>query len=92
MKLLLALLVMVISIGSGTAQNQLPDNKSEAATSAPPAQSNAPPEKISPSPLDTSPNDKPDAKAEARSPELKLDPGTPPSSPGGQDPRDYQQP
>jgi hypothetical protein len=42
--------------------------------------------------LDTSPNDKPDAKAEARSPELKLDPGTPPSSPGGQDPRDYQQP
>jgi hypothetical protein len=92
MKALLAILLMVLSNGSGTAQNQFPDNKSEAATPASPVQRNAPPEKISPSPLGSPSNDKPDAKAEARSPELNLDPGMPQRAPIDQTPRNQQRP
>jgi len=49
MKTLLIMAVLIAGIGRAEAQDHpLPGNKSEAPTPAPPAQQNAPPEKIAP--------------------------------------------
>jgi hypothetical protein len=75
MKSLLIAATLIAGIGCAVAQDQVPGNKSEAATPAPPAQQNAPPDKVTPGPLN-SPNAVPlDAKAEAKAPALKMDSG-----------------
>jgi hypothetical protein len=66
--------VLIGGLGLAVAQDQVPSgNKSEAATPAPPAQQNAPPEKVAPA-RSPSPNAaSPDDKAEGNSPALKID-------------------
>jgi hypothetical protein len=55
-KIMVIAAVLIGGLGLAVAQNQVPPgNKSEAATPAPPAQQNAPPDKVSPGRL-TSPN------------------------------------
>jgi hypothetical protein len=73
-KILLVAAVLAGSIGFALAQNQVPPgNKTEAPTPAPPAQQNAPPDKVTPGRL-TSPNAvPPDAKAEGNSRALNMD-------------------
>jgi hypothetical protein len=66
---------LIAGIGIAVAQDHVPANKTEAATPAPPAQQNAPPDKVAPSPSN-SPNDaKPDAKAESSAPALTMETG-----------------
>ena len=75
-KTLLVAVVLTASIGIATGQDRTPGNSSEAPAPAPPAQQNAPAEKVAPGAL-TSPNTvPPDVKAETAAPALKLDSGT----------------
>jgi hypothetical protein len=84
-KTVLIAAALIAGIGFAVAQDQVPGNKSEAATPAPPAQQNAPPDKVAPGPLN-SPNDvPPDAKAEAKTPALKMDSGAEKKLPGSDD-------
>jgi hypothetical protein len=69
--LLIAAAMLIGGIGFAVAQDLVPPgNKSEAPTPAPPAQQNAPPDKMAPGPPNTVP---PDDKAEGNSPALKMD-------------------
>jgi len=52
-KTLLIATALIAGIGIVAAQDQVPGNKSEAAAPAPPAQQNAPPDKITPGPLNS---------------------------------------
>jgi hypothetical protein len=54
---------------------QVPDNRTEAANTAPRALQNAPPDKIAPSPLNSPNVVAPDTKAETAAPVLKMDTG-----------------
>ncbi len=74
-KTLLIAAALIAGIGFAVAQDQVPGNKSEAATPAPPAQQNAPPDKVAPGPLNSPNAVTPDAKAEANAPALKMDSG-----------------
>jgi hypothetical protein len=82
MKIMVTAAVLIGSPGLAVAQDQVPPgNKSEGATPAPPAQQNAPPDKVAPGRL-ASPNAvTPDDKAEGNSPALKLDSGVEKQSP-----------
>ena len=71
-KTLLIVAALIAGIGFAVAQDQVPGNKSEAATPAPPAQQNAPPDKVAPGPLNSPNAVTPDAKAEANAPALKM--------------------
>jgi hypothetical protein len=74
--------LLIGSLGFAVAQNQVPPgNKSEAATPAPPAQQNAPPDKIAPGRLPSPNAVPPEDKAEGNSPALKLDSGEDKKSP-----------
>ena len=76
-KTLLIVAALIAGIGFAVAQDQVPGNKSEAATPAPPAQQqNAPPDKVTPGPLNSPNAVLPDAKAEANAPVLKMDSAT----------------
>jgi hypothetical protein len=68
-KMVLITAALIAGIGFAVAQDQVPGNKSEAATPAPPAQQNAPP----------------DAKAEASAPALKMDSGAEKKLPASED-------
>jgi len=74
--------VLIMGIGFAVAQDQAPPgNRTEAPTPAPPAQQNAPPDKVAPGRL-ASPNAAaPDDKAEAKSPALKMEFGAEKNSP-----------
>ena len=91
-KTLLIATALIAGIGIVAAQDQVPGNKSEAAAPAPPAQQNAPPDKITPGPLNSPNAVPPDAKAEANAPAPKMGSGAKkklPASKGatsGQDP------
>src|SRR5450759_5217611 len=74
-KTLLIAAALIAGIGFAVAQDQVPGNKSEAATPVPPAQQNAPPDKVAPDPLNSPNAVTPDAKAEANAPALKMDSG-----------------
>ena len=74
-KKLLTAAALIAGIGFAVAQDQVPANKNEAATPAPPEQQNAPPDKVAPGPLNSPNAAPPDAKAEANAPALKLDSG-----------------
>jgi hypothetical protein len=67
---------LLAGMGLAVAQDQVPGNKSEAATPAPPAQQNAPPDKVGPGPLSSPDAVPPDTKAETKEPALKMDAGT----------------
>jgi hypothetical protein len=73
MKTLLIATALVAGVGFAVAQNQTPDNKSEAATPAPPSQQNAPPDKVAPGPVNSPNAVPPDAKVESNAPALKMD-------------------
>ncbi len=75
MKTLLIAAALVAGTGFAVAQDQVPSNKSEAATPAPPAQQNVPPDKVAPGPLNSPNAVPPDAKAEGNAPALKMDTG-----------------
>ena len=80
-KTVLIVTTLIAGVGVAVAQDQVPGNKSEAATPAPPAQQSAPPDRLAPGPL-TSPNAvPPDDKAEGNSPALKMDSGADKRSP-----------
>jgi hypothetical protein len=81
-KIMVIAAVLMGGLGLAVAQDQVaPGNKSEAATPAPPAQQNAPPDKVAPGRL-SSPNAvPPDDKAEGNSPALKMDSGAEKKSP-----------
>jgi len=66
-------------------EDQVPGNKSEAATPAPPAQQNAPPDKVAPGPLNSPNAVPPDAKTEANAPALKMDSGAEKKLPASED-------
>ena len=74
-KTLLMAAALIAGIGFAMAQDQVPANKNEAATPAPPAQQNAPPDKVAPGPLNSPNTVPPDAKAEANAPALKMESG-----------------
>ncbi len=76
---------LIAGMGFAVAQDQVPGNKSEAATPAPPAQQNAPPDKVGPGPLNSPDAVPPDAKAEGKAPALKMDSGTEKTTPGSDD-------
>jgi hypothetical protein len=83
-KIMVIAAVLLGRVGLAVAQDQVPSgNKSEAATPAPPAQQNAPPDKVAPAPsrLSTPNAVPPDDKAEGNSPALKLDSGAERKSP-----------
>jgi hypothetical protein len=74
-KTVLIVTTLIAGVGVAVAQDQLPGNKSEAATPAPPAQQSAPPDRLAPGPL-TAPNAvPPDDKAEGKAPSLKMESG-----------------
>lgn len=78
--------VFFASIGLAMAQDRAPGNKNEAPTPAPPAQQNAPPDKVAPGAINSPNAEPPDAKAEATTPTLKMDSGADkklPASQGG---------
>jgi hypothetical protein len=81
-KLWVIVAVLIVGIGFAVAQDQAPPgNRTEAPTPAPPAQQNAPPDKVTPGRL-ASPNAAPpDDKAESKSPALKMDSGGEKNSP-----------
>ena len=70
---LLIAAALIAGIGFAVAQDQAPGNKSEAPSPAPPAQQNAPPEKVAPGPLNSRNAVPPEDKAEANAPALKMD-------------------
>ena len=72
-KTLLIATTLIAGIGYALAQDQLPGSKSEAASPAPPALQNAPPDKIGRGPLNSPNAVPPDAKAEGNAPPLKMD-------------------
>jgi hypothetical protein len=75
-KFLVTAAVLIGGFGLAVAQDQVPPgNKSEAATPAPPAQQNAPPDKVVPGRLPSPNAMPPDDKAEGNSPALKMDSG-----------------
>ena len=74
-KTLLTTAALITGIGIAVAQDPVPANKNEAATPAPTAQQNAPPDKVAPGPLNSPNAAPPDAKAEANAPELKMETG-----------------
>lgn len=81
-KFLMIAAVLVGGVGIAVAQDQVPPgNKSEAATPAPPAQQNAPPDKVAPGRLPSPNAEPPDGKAEGNSPALKMDSGADKKSP-----------
>jgi hypothetical protein len=84
-KTVLIATALIAGIGFAVAQDQVPSNKSEAATPAPPAQQNAPPEKVSPGPLNSPNAVPPDAKAEGNAPALKMDSGAEKKLPASED-------
>jgi hypothetical protein len=75
-KAVLIAVALLAGMGLAVAQDQVPGSKSEAATPAPPAQQNAPPEKVGPGPLSSPDALPPDTKAETKEPTLKMDAGT----------------
>ena len=82
---LLIIAALFAGTGIALAQEQVPGNKSEGAAPAPPAQQNAPPDKLMPGPSN-SPNAVPsDAKAEVHAPALNMesDPGKKLTTPEG---------
>ena len=92
-KALLTTAALIAGIGFAVAQDQVPANKNEPASPAPPAQQNAPPDKIAPGPLNSPNAAPPDAKAEANAPALKMESGAEKKMPSvegatpGQDPK-----
>ena len=83
-KTVLIVTTLIAGVGVAVAQDQVPGNKSEAATPAPPAQQSAPPDRLAPGPL-TSPNAvPPDDKAEGKAPSLKMESGPEKKSPAPQ--------
>ena len=66
---------LIAGIGIAVAQVRLPDNKSEGASPAPPAQQNAPPDKVAPGTLNLPNAVPPDAQAEINAPALDMDSG-----------------
>jgi len=84
-KMVLITAALIAGIGFAVAQDQVPGNKSEAATPAPPAQQNAPPDKVTPGPLNSPNAVPPDAKAEASAPALKMDSGAKKKLPAPED-------
>jgi hypothetical protein len=80
-KTLLITLMLIAGVEFVGAQDQVPGSKSEAATPAPPALQNAPPDKVAPGVLNSSNAARPDAKAEATAPALKMDTGAEKKSP-----------
>jgi|ERR1700676_1973812 hypothetical protein len=70
---LLIAVVLIAGIGLAVAQQQVPGNKSEAASPAPPTQQNAPPDKLAPGSLNSPNALTPDDKAEGKAPALKMD-------------------
>ena len=84
-KMVLITAALIAGIGFAVAQGQVPGNKSEAATPAPPAQQNAPPDKVTPGPLNSPNAVPPDAKAEASAPALKMDSGAEKKLPASED-------
>ena len=72
-KMVLITAALIAGIGFAVAQDQVPGNKSEAAAPAPPAQQNAPPDKMGPGRLNSPNAVPPDAKAEGNAPALKMD-------------------
>jgi hypothetical protein len=75
MKTVLIAAGVIAGLGFAAAQDQVPGNKSEAATPAPSVQQNAPPDRVAPGPLDST-KAPPDAKAESDTPTLKMDSAT----------------
>jgi hypothetical protein len=74
--------VLMGGVGLAVAQDQVPPgNKSEAATPAPPAQQNAPPDKVAPGRVPSPNAVPPDDRAESNTPALKMDAGTDKKSP-----------
>jgi hypothetical protein len=73
MKTLLIAAALSAGLGFAVAQDQVPGNKSEAPTPAPPAQQTAPPEKVAPGPLNSRNAVPPEDKVEANAPALKMD-------------------
>ena len=68
------LIAAAMLIGGTVAQDRVPPgNKSEAPTPAPPAQQNAPPDKLAPGRLPSPNAVAPDDKAEGNLPALKMD-------------------
>jgi hypothetical protein len=72
---LLITAALVAGTGIALAQDQVPGNKSEGAAPAPPAQQNAPPDKIMLGPSNSPNAVPPDVKAEVNSPALKMESG-----------------
>ena len=87
---LLTAAALIAGIGIAVAQDQVPSNKTEAATPAPPVLQNAPPEKVAPAQLNSPNPALPDAKAEANAPALKMETGATKRMPSvdGATPRD----
>jgi hypothetical protein len=81
-KFLVIVGVLLGGLRLAVAQDQVPPgNKSEAATPAPPAQQNAPPDKVAPGRVPSPNAVPPDDKAEGNSPALKMDSGADKKSP-----------
>jgi hypothetical protein len=72
MKTVLVAAVLIGGLGLAAAQVPVPGNKNEAASPAPPAQQNAPPDKVAPA-QDNPAKAPPDTKAERDAPALKMD-------------------
>jgi hypothetical protein len=85
MKTVLIAVGLIAGLGFAVAQDQVPGNKSEAATPAPSAQQNAPPDKVAPDDRLNSTKAPPDAKAERDAPTLKMESTPQKTSPGGQE-------
>jgi hypothetical protein len=84
MKIVLIAVGLIAGLGFAVAQEQVPGNKSEAATPAPSAQQNAPPDKVAPDQLNST-KAPPDTKAERDAPTLQMDSPPEKTSPGGQE-------
>ena len=78
---LLVAVLLTASIVMASGQDRTPANRTEAPAPAPPAQQNAPAEKLAPGPLSSPNTAPPDVKAETAAPVLKLDSGTDQKSP-----------
>jgi hypothetical protein len=71
-KTLLMVATLIASVGFVVGQNHVPGKQNEAPSPAPPAQQNAPPDKIAPGPF-SSPNAvHPDDEAERNAPALRM--------------------
>jgi hypothetical protein len=91
-KFLVIAALLIGGLGLAAAQDQVPPgNKSEAATPAPPAQQNAPPDKVAPGRLPSPNAVPPDDKPESNSPALKMDSGADKKSPAAKKMRRWNQ-